>query len=74
MPEQSNNSRNSVRQNAGSKKSTQQRGRHWLGWASRHPGVVLLGAMLVVALALPKPIRIRDVERDTTGEEVPLFV
>jgi hypothetical protein len=60
--------------NAAGNAPTQQQKHRWFGWAGRHPGVVLLGTMLVVVLALPKPSRSRDVERDTTGEEVPLFV
>lgn len=46
----------------------------WRNWARRHPGVLLLGAVAVVVLALPEPARLHDVERDPGGEEVPLFI
>jgi hypothetical protein len=46
----------------------------WFNWAERHPGVVLLGALVMAILALPKSPRSEDIERDTTGEEVPLFI
>jgi hypothetical protein len=46
----------------------------WFNWAERHPGVVLLGALVMGILALQKAPRSEDIERDTTGEEVPLFI
>ncbi|MFZ0964639.1 MAG: hypothetical protein WAO35_27590 [Terriglobia bacterium] len=46
----------------------------WLDWVGQHPGVVLLGALVVATLALNDSPRTEDVERDTSGEEVPLFI
>ena len=46
----------------------------WFNWAERHPGVVLLGALVMAILALQKSPRTEDFERDTSGEEVPLFI
>jgi hypothetical protein len=46
----------------------------WFNWAKRHPGVVLLGALLMAILALPKSPRIEDIELDTSVEDVPLFI
>ena len=44
----------------------------WLNWAGQHPGVLLLGALVMAILALRGSPRIKD--RDPSDEEVPLFV
>ena len=49
-------------------------GNRWFAWAGRHPGVILLGAVAVAVLAIPKPTRKHNVESDSAGEEVPLFI
>ncbi|HMD85552.1 MAG TPA: hypothetical protein VKO18_12735 [Terriglobia bacterium] len=46
----------------------------WFNWAERHPGVVLLGALVMAILALPRSPKTEDIEDDTSGEEVPLFI
>jgi hypothetical protein len=46
----------------------------WFNWAGRHPGVVLLGALVMAFLALQESPSHEDVERDTSDEEVPLFI
>jgi len=46
----------------------------WLFWPGRHPGVVLLGALVVAILAFRKPLPAKDVQTDSMGEDVPLFV
>jgi hypothetical protein len=46
----------------------------WFNWAGRHPGVVLLGALVMAILALPKSPRTGDIEPDLGDEEVPLFI
>ncbi len=46
----------------------------WFKWAERHPGLVLLGVLGMAILALPKSPTPEDIERDTSGEEVPLFI
>jgi hypothetical protein len=45
-----------------------------LNWASRHPGVVLLGALALAALVLPNMAEPDHCERDANGEVVPLFI
>jgi len=51
-----------------------QRHTGWFNWAGRHPGVVLLGALVMAILALSESPGTEDIERDTSGEEVPLFI
>jgi hypothetical protein len=46
----------------------------WLNWAGRHPGFVVLGALVVAILAFTKSPETRDVESDPGDEEVPLFI
>jgi hypothetical protein len=46
----------------------------WFNWAERHSGVLLLGALMMAILALPKSPGTADIERDPSGEEVPLFI
>lgn len=40
-------------------------------WAKRHPGVMLLSALAIPILALPKSPTTETIESDTSGEEVP---
>jgi len=63
-----------MHEQAGGKAANHLERRGWFNWAGRHPGVELLGALVVAILALQKPPRIEDIERDTSGEEVPLFI
>ncbi|MGA3324976.1 MAG: hypothetical protein ABSF45_10930 [Terriglobia bacterium] len=44
----------------------------WFNWAGRHPGVFLLGALVMAILALRESPR--AVDSDPGDEEVPLFV
>jgi hypothetical protein len=46
----------------------------WLRWAERHPGIMLMGALVVTIVALRMPSKTRDTDRDISGEEVPLFI
>jgi len=46
----------------------------WFNWVAQHPGVVLLGALVISVLALSKSPGTEETERDTSGEEVPLFI
>jgi hypothetical protein len=46
----------------------------WMRWAERHPGIMLMGALVVALMALRMPSKIRDTDRDISGEEVPLFI
>jgi hypothetical protein len=45
-----------------------------IGRAGRNLGIVLLGAAVMAMLALPQQSRSRDIDHDTAGEEVPLFI
>lgn len=47
---------------------------HWFNWAGRHPGVVLLGALVMAIIALQKSPGTEDIEHDPGGEEAPLFI
>jgi hypothetical protein len=49
-------------------------GAGWLDWAGRHPGLVLLGTLVVAILALSESPEPEDSELDASGEEVPLFI
>lgn len=44
----------------------------WFYWTGRHPGVLLLGALVMAILALHESPR--AAESDPGDEEVPLFV
>jgi hypothetical protein len=46
----------------------------WFDWAERHLGVVLLGALVMAILTLPNSPPPEDTDRDTSGDEVPLFI
>jgi hypothetical protein len=46
----------------------------WFNWARRHPGVVLLSALAMAILALPKSPKTENTESDASGEEVHLFI
>ena len=46
----------------------------WLFWPGRHPGVVLLGTLVVAILAFRKSPPAEDVQPDSLEEDVPLFV
>jgi hypothetical protein len=51
-------------------------GKHtgWIGWAGRHPGIVLLGALMMAILSAQQSSKASDAERDSSGEDVPLFI
>jgi hypothetical protein len=49
-------------------------GTGWLDWAGRHPGLVLLGTLVVAILAFSGSPEPADSELDASGEEVPLFI
>jgi hypothetical protein len=46
----------------------------WFNWAERHPGIVLLGCLAMAILALQESPMTDDIERNTSCEEVPLFI
>jgi hypothetical protein len=46
----------------------------WFGRAAGHRGIVLLLAIAFIIITIPKPASVRDVDRDMTGEDVPLFI
>lgn len=46
----------------------------WLGWAARHPGIVLLGALAVTLLAVEESPKAEPVVCDSCEDEVPLFI
>ncbi len=46
----------------------------WITWAGRHPGIVLLGALVLAILSVHESPRAGDTERDSNDEEVPLFI
>lgn len=46
----------------------------WFKWAERHPGIMLMGALVVTIVALRMPSKTPDTDRDISGEEVPLFI
>ncbi len=50
------------------------RGPGWLKWAEDHPGIVLLGTLVVATLLLARPTTKPAVEMDQASEEVPLFI
>ena len=65
----------SMREQAADKPPTEsERHTGWFNWAGRHPGVVLLGALVMAILALSESPGPEDIERDPSGEEVPLFI
>jgi hypothetical protein len=49
-------------------------GTGWLDWAGRHPGLLLLGTLVVTVLAFSESTGPEDSELDASGEEVPLFI
>jgi hypothetical protein len=63
-----------MREQTAGKETSQLAGPGWFNWIGEHPGVVLLGALVVATLALENSPEIEDIERDPTGEEVPLFI
>ena len=46
----------------------------WLEWAGRHPGVILLGSLVLAALLTASQPRQARREADAGAEEVPLFI
>ena len=46
----------------------------WLFWPGRHPGVVLLGTLAVLVLAWGRSLPAKDVQTDSNGDDVPLFI
>jgi len=46
----------------------------WFHWAERHPGILLLGALVMAIIALQKSPGTEDIEHDPRGEEAPLFI
>lgn len=63
-----------MREQADGKAAFEPAGPGWFNWIGEHPGVVLLGALVVATLALDNSPKIEYIERDTSGEEVPLFI
>ena len=48
--------------------------RGWFNWAAGHPGIMLLGALVVAIVALQKVPEPQETDIDPGGEEVPLFI
>jgi hypothetical protein len=46
----------------------------WVDWAGRHPGIVLLGALVTVILSSRMSPRGRQIDDDLPDDEVPLFI
>lgn len=46
----------------------------WIHWAGRHPGIMLLGALAMAILSLQEPHKNEGADRDSSGEDVPLFI
>jgi hypothetical protein len=46
----------------------------WINWVGRHPGIVLLGALVMAILSVQTSPGARDSESDSDDEEVPLFI
>jgi hypothetical protein len=74
MDELFDDSRNALRAERRDKAPCPRQRHTWFGWAGRHPGVVLLGAVIMAIIAIPDPPSVHEVEDDSTGEEVPLFI
>ncbi len=49
-------------------------GTSWIDWAARHPGIVLLGTLVIAILAFSGEPKLEDTDLDSSGEEVPLFI
>jgi len=46
----------------------------WWRWALKHPGTLLLGAMVLAALLAPPPWARQEPVADTHPDETPLFI
>jgi hypothetical protein len=46
----------------------------WINWVGRHPGIVLLGALVMTILTVQESPGTKDPEDDSSDEEVPLFI
>jgi hypothetical protein len=46
----------------------------WFNWMGRHPGVVLLGAVVMAILTLQDSPAPEGTEGESSDEEVPLFI
>ena len=46
----------------------------WVHWVGRHPGIILLGALAMAILSLQKSHKTEGADRDSSGEDVPLFI
>jgi hypothetical protein len=48
--------------------------RRWWRWARKHPGTLLLGAMVLTVLLVPHPWAKHRPAADTDADETPLFI
>ena len=46
----------------------------WWKWARKHPGTLLLGAVLLTVLVLPQATTKRPPSPDLDADETPLFI
>jgi hypothetical protein len=46
----------------------------WWGWARKHPGTLLLGAVVLAALLAPPAWARQQPVADTDADETPLFI
>jgi len=46
----------------------------WINWVGKHPGIVLLGTLAVALLSYRQSADAVDAERDSSGDDVPLFI
>ncbi len=46
----------------------------WWRWARKHPGTLLLGAMVLAVLLAPHPRAKQQPTADTDADETPLFI
>ena len=46
----------------------------WINWAGRHPGIVLLGVLVMAILTVQHSPKIEDTEHGSSDEQVPLFI
>ena len=46
----------------------------WIDWAGRHPGIVLLGALVTVILSAQMSPTGAETESAACNDEVPLFI
>jgi hypothetical protein len=48
--------------------------KRWIHWAGEHPGLMLLGALMIAVLTMQPTGEPQDAAQDSPVDDVPLFV